>query len=119
MMTFVLVYHNNVYSESGFSSLDCSFTHSAKYNASRHIHCYFINVLHSLLLYCCIFFLQRVIEVSKKYLPFMSTGFSDPRVKVHIEDGSEFLCQNKDRFDVIITDSSDPIGNYVGGWSHL
>ena len=53
---------------------------------------------------------QRVIEVSKEYLPFMSMGFSHPKVHVHIQDGADFLCQNKERFDVIITDSSDPIG---------
>ena len=51
-----------------------------------------------------------MVELSKKYLPYMSVGFEDPRVKVHIQDGIEFIGQNKETFDVIITDSSDPIG---------
>ena len=40
----------------------------------------------------------------------MAVGFEDPRVKVHIEDGNEFMRRHKNNFDIIITDSSDPIG---------
>ena len=57
-----------------------------------------------------------MIELSKQYLPSMSIGYADPRVKVHIQDGAEFLIDHCDSFDVIITDSSDPIGklhNYL------
>lgn len=53
---------------------------------------------------------EAVIEVSKKYLPFMAKGFDDPRVTVHIMDGAKFMEENKEAFDVIITDSSDPVG---------
>ncbi len=56
------------------------------------------------------YFSQRVIELSKKYLPQLSVGFSKPKVKVHMQDGNVFLSNHKDQFDVIITDSSDPIG---------
>lgn len=51
-----------------------------------------------------------VIKYSKKYLPSLSKGYDDPRVTVKIMDGSKFLDENQNRFDVIITDSSDPIG---------
>ena len=51
--------------------------------------------------------IQRVIEVCKRYLPQLSCGFSDPRVQVHIQDGQEFIAKNKQKFDVIITDSPD------------
>lgn len=51
-----------------------------------------------------------VISVSKQYLPFMAVGFDDPRVQVHIMDGAKFMSENKATFDVIITDSSDPVG---------
>ena len=54
--------------------------------------------------------IQRVIEVSKRYLPQTAVGFSSPKVKVHIQDGAEFMQQCAGQFDVIITDSSDPIG---------
>jgi len=53
---------------------------------------------------------EMVIDVSKKYLPNLSTSFSDPKFKLHIMDGFDFMEQHKAEFDVIITDSSDPIG---------
>ena len=57
--------------------------------------------------------IQRVIEVSKCYLPQTAVGFSSPKVKVHIQDGEEFMQQCAGQFDVIITDSSDPIGEEI------
>ena len=51
-----------------------------------------------------------VIEAAKKYLPYTSIGFQDPRLQVHIMDGMEYMSQNQQSVDVIITDSSDPIG---------
>lgn len=53
---------------------------------------------------------KDVIEVSKKFLPSLSKGYDDPRVKIHIMDGSKFMDENQDSFDIIITDSSDPVG---------
>jgi len=53
---------------------------------------------------------KMVPEVSKKYLPTMSTHFEDPRLKLHIDDGCKFLQTKDGEFDVIIVDSSDPIG---------
>ena len=51
-----------------------------------------------------------VIDVSKRFFPQVSSGFNDPRVQVHVRDGFEFMRQHENEFDVIITDSSDPIG---------
>jgi spermidine synthase len=58
---------------------------------------------------------EAVIRVSKKYLPGMSIGFQHPKVKVIVDDGFEFLKRAKamgeeGKYDVIITDSSDPEG---------
>lgn len=53
---------------------------------------------------------KDVIEASKKYFPEMAKGFADPRVTVEVMDGAEFLAAHRDSFDVIITDSSDPVG---------
>jgi len=53
---------------------------------------------------------KGVIDVSKKYLPTLAKGYDDPRVTVHVMDGAKFMEENQDSFDVIITDSSDPIG---------
>ena len=51
-----------------------------------------------------------VIEVSKELLPFTAVGLEDPRVKVFVEDGNEFLANRKNRYDLVLVDSSDPIG---------
>jgi len=53
---------------------------------------------------------EDVIEKSKIYLPGLAKGYDDPRVKVKVMDGNIFMAQNPGTFDVIITDSSDPIG---------
>lgn len=40
----------------------------------------------------------------------MAVGFSSSKLTLHVGDGFEFMKQNQDAFDVIITDSSDPMG---------
>lgn len=40
----------------------------------------------------------------------MSSLLSDPRVTVYVGDGFKFLEENTSTYDVIITDSSDPVG---------
>lgn len=54
---------------------------------------------------------DHVIELSKKYLPQHSKGaFEDPRLNLVIDDGVSFLNRCQEQFDVIISDSTDPIG---------
>ena len=53
-----------------------------------------------------------VIEVSKKYLPKMACSFDNPRLSLHIQDGFEFMAKHEGTYDAIITDSSDPIGQW-------
>lgn len=53
---------------------------------------------------------DRVIEVCKQYLPRLSLGLNNPKVTVVVGDGFEFLRNHCGEFDVIITDSSDPVG---------
>ncbi|XP_041987993.1 spermidine synthase [Aricia agestis] len=55
----------------------------------------------------------KVVEAAKKFLPFMAVGFDSPKVTLHIGDGFEFIKKSINEFDVIITDSSDPIGPAV------
>lgn len=52
---------------------------------------------------------QWVIDASKKFLPFISSGFDDDRVEVIVWDGAKFVNNTQKKFDVIIIDSSDPI----------
>jgi spermidine synthase len=51
-----------------------------------------------------------VIEASKEFLPMLSVGFADPRMQVLEMDGADFLAQTKGEFDLIIVDSTDPVG---------
>lgn len=55
---------------------------------------------------------QDVINVSKKFLPGMAKGFFNSKLTLHVGDGFEFMKQNQDAFDIIITDSSDPVGKW-------
>lgn len=61
----------------------------------------------------CVCILQGVINVSKKFLPGMAVGYSSPKLTLHVGDGFQFMKQNQDAFDVIITDSSDPVGKML------
>jgi len=54
---------------------------------------------------------SRVVELSRRHLPGLSTGaFENPRANVVIADGAEFVADTKECFDVIIIDSTDPVG---------
>jgi len=53
---------------------------------------------------------EAVVDVSKRFLPFMSGAFDSPKLKLLFEDGYEFVKRHQNQFDVIITDSSDPKG---------
>ncbi|KAA8499630.1 Spermidine synthase [Porphyridium purpureum] len=53
---------------------------------------------------------ETVIDVAKQFLPSMASSYKDPRVSIKIMDGAQFMSENQDFFDVIITDSSDPVG---------
>lgn len=53
---------------------------------------------------------DRVVALSRQYLPFMASGFESPKMRLTIGDGFEYMQQHSGQFDVIITDSSDPIG---------
>ena len=54
---------------------------------------------------------RSVVDLSVKHLPEISAGaFDDPRAELIITDGVQFVAQTDQRFDVIIVDSTDPIG---------
>lgn len=53
----------------------------------------------------------RVIEFCQTHLPKHSAGaFDNPRVEIVIDDGLHYVATAERRFDVIISDSTDPIG---------
>lgn len=54
---------------------------------------------------------QAVIDMCKTYLPNHSAGaFDDPRANIVIADGIEYVTQTDEKFDVIISDCTDPVG---------
>lgn len=56
---------------------------------------------------------EKVIWASREYLPTISCGLDDSRVRIFVEDGLKFIKGKPDYYDVIIIDSSDPIGPAV------
>ena len=54
---------------------------------------------------------RAVVDMCIEYFPKHSNGaFDDPRLNLVIDDGAAFIANNSEQFDVIITDSTDPIG---------
>ena len=53
---------------------------------------------------------EMVVEVSKQHMPITAVAFDHPKLDLRIEDGVKFMAETDERFDVIIIDSTDPIG---------
>lgn len=51
-----------------------------------------------------------VIEASKKFLPTIACKLDDPKVTVYVEDAIEFIKDKKNCYDVVLIDSTDPMG---------
>ena len=55
----------------------------------------------------------KVIESSRLHLPTLNDGgksFDDPRVNMVIEDAFKYMKEHRGEYDVIIVDSTDPVG---------
>lgn len=57
---------------------------------------------------------NQVIEASKLFLPEISSALEDPRVEIMIADGIEFVRSQEDVYDIVIVDSTEPVGPAVG-----
>lgn len=54
---------------------------------------------------------EEVLKVCEKYMPFIrGDSFKDERARVLVEDGYAFLENSDIKFDIIIVDSTDPVG---------
>jgi len=53
---------------------------------------------------------RDVVDVCRKYFPSVAGSLSDPRVRIHYEDGLRFIRRCSDTYDIIIVDSTDPFG---------
>jgi spermidine synthase len=52
----------------------------------------------------------EVIDVCREYFPWLKACLKDKRSELVVADGNEFLAQSQRTFDVILVDSSDPVG---------
>jgi spermidine synthase len=52
----------------------------------------------------------RVVEACRKYFPWLSQALRDRRARLEIADGSRYIRESGRRFDVVLVDSSDPVG---------
>ena len=53
---------------------------------------------------------EMVVTVCREYLPQTACRFDDERVRLFYRDGVEFVRQKENAYDLIIVDSTDPIG---------
>lgn len=53
---------------------------------------------------------RAVIDLSREHLKIDQGAFEDDRVKIVIEDGLKYVERCEDHFDVVIVDSTDPVG---------
>lgn len=53
---------------------------------------------------------EMVVRACQKYLPQTAGKLNDPRVTLFFEDGVAFLKDKTDAYDLILVDSTDPIG---------
>ncbi|MGB9663044.1 MAG: polyamine aminopropyltransferase [Moorellaceae bacterium] len=56
----------------------------------------------------------RVVANAREYLPEIACGLDDARVEIRFEDGIEHIRQLEGQYDVIIIDSTDPVGPAAG-----
>jgi spermidine synthase len=52
----------------------------------------------------------KVVEYSRKYFPAFGDPWADPRAKLLVRDAFGYLDENPGTFDVIVSDTTDPIG---------
>ena len=51
-----------------------------------------------------------VIDACKEFLPTIAGKLDDPRVEIRVEDAIEFIKDKKNEYDVVLIDSTDPMG---------
>lgn len=57
---------------------------------------------------------ELFVNVCKKFFPDNAKGLDDPRVTVYYEDGLHFLRTKHNDYDLIINDSTNPLGHTAG-----
>lgn len=60
---------------------------------------------------------EMVVKACQKYLPITADKLTDPRVTLYFEDGLKFIEGKVSEYDLILVDSTDPIGPGEGLFS--
>ena len=60
---------------------------------------------------------EAVIEAARRYLPSISSALDDPRVDIMVGDGIAHIKARRGAYDVVIVDSTEPVGAAVGLFS--
>ena len=53
---------------------------------------------------------EMVVKASKEHIEYSREGLNHPHLELIIDDGIGFVKKTKESFDVVIVDSTDPIG---------
>ena len=53
---------------------------------------------------------EEVVNACVEYLPSLASSFNDSKVEIFYEDGARFVATRTDSYEVIIVDSTDPLG---------
>lgn len=56
---------------------------------------------------------NRVIQASRDFFPQLSCSFDNPKAEVIVNDGIQFIKEQQARFDIVIVDSTEPVGPAV------
>lgn len=55
----------------------------------------------------------EVIEASRRYLPEISAGLDHHKVDIKVEDGVNYIARHQEGYDIVIVDSTEPVGPAV------
>lgn len=53
---------------------------------------------------------RMVVDACREHIPQTAAALDDPRLTLTIEDGVKFVAETDETFDVVLVDSTDPIG---------
>lgn len=53
---------------------------------------------------------EAVVRACKEYIPLTASCLDDPKVSVYFQDAVQYVAESKERYDVVLVDSTDPIG---------
>jgi spermidine synthase len=57
---------------------------------------------------------EEVVEAARRFFPTLTTGLEDPRTRLLFQDGIEFAKHQREEYDAVLVDSTDPVGPAVG-----